>query len=331
MRNPVIEKLLKQQLADIRKLQRSRDPWKQLVPEYNRLLETTMNELLPYAAKMMGLGTRQLRKHIKSIAVTLKPAVNATATREPGAKAFDIRVYWGLMTYFHTMITVFLGRTGFGVIENGSKERVLEEPTVPFKKACSLAERAMIDFYGCGSGRARPEGTLLYELTDKQMVFWALFLEYAESFVIGHELGHLAIRLCPEKTDLHIALRITKDIISNLDLSHKQKESLLTEWGTEIGADLFGLGLLPNLGNNNVERVMAYSAAELSFIMFNMLEVFSVRKYRQSPPIGAHPPSRLRLEVMRLAVRDSNPPDIFQIGKAMEEQANNILSALFPG
>jgi|GEM_PF-4294253 len=81
------------------------------------------------------------------------------------------------------------------------------------------------------------------------------------------------------------------------------------------------------IAERNFEMLLAYSAIELIFIMQYMLECFYVKTEEKDFPYGTHPPSLLRLTVLRNGmVNSSYPPWILDLGKQFEEAANEILS-----
>lgn len=337
-RNPIADELLRQELTDLQAMPPAeRVAW--LEGQYNKILQSILSRLLPFAAKAMGITVTALKGRVPCIRVMFLPSVNAC--RDPVSGR--IEVYIGLMTFFHTIITALVARLGLGTLDGRGTKRVVHEPTVPFETTCTLADRVMTDFYQEKLCAGRPEGTLLTYLADHQLLFWRSFLDYSEAFVVAHELGHVALSLCPEKTDIDIALVASQQLLASQEgLSDDQRQERVEQWPDEIAADLFALRLLPGIGEDNLQRmlpgiggdnlqrILAYSAAELTFIMMNMLEEFGKRRMGQKPPTAEHPPALVRLALLRLATVGSNPPEIFQIGQALYQQSENILGAICP-
>lgn len=324
--NSIVGQMLKEQMEVLERMSiKERITWIEV--KYNEILVRIFGNLLPHAANAIGLTSEVLQNHVKSVTVMFTPLINARRDPQSGA----IQVYVGLMSFFHTMITVLMARLGLGILERGTAPRIVYHPQVPFENACALALRVMNDFYDGKLCEARPEGTLLRELTHYQVRFWGLFLDYSESFVVAHEIGHLALLICPDKMDLDVALAVSQAVLrGQADMSEGERRRNLEMWTDEIAADLFALRLLPTLAEDNFQRILAYSSAELVFLLMDMLEQFCRRVKGISPPIGDHPPSNIRLSMLRLAVLPSNPPEILQLGLSFQDQIQNMLNALCP-
>lgn len=281
-------------------------------------------QLIPYTATKVRMEPDVLKNCILNVSMIMDPEVNGFARSSDNWKTFEIGINIGLMIFLHKMIKVFASRIGV----MGDEGHPVENPEIPFENTISVAKRLMKAYWD--QNLLSTMGFQVMQLSEEQMNISSHLLHHAECFVVAHEFGHIVINLHQaEVKELNIGIEVVRGILEGIsDLSETSKHQLTRQWGQEIGADLIGLQLVLELGKTDHDKILIYSAAELVFILQNMLETFYEKNIGENLPLGSHPPSQMRLAVLRSIVGKSNPPQVLQLGEAFAEMAEMIVSKI---
>ena len=266
--------------------------------------------LIPHAAQDFQVSGTALDTMIRGVSVNSTPDFNAEIRmrREGEDLVADITVYWGLMRFFYFMTDIVFAYSAVGVMNEDKK--ITDVPTPPkiaFKQVCRCAKELIADFWTSDFGGA--SYSLLTALTDKQQFVAAKMLDYAECFVLAHEIGHIGVSIAPDCLLVRIGKAFADGLIDRLaGASTAEKKDLKENWGEEFAADVFGMKCSVMLGKDYYDKMLRYSAAHLALMMFHMLEMGHL--YIKKAPIrtDTHPPSVNRSLLLRaLAENDSNP------------------------
>lgn len=297
--------------------------------QMNRLHQHIIDEakqMMPYVAERSKIRKDVLERRLSNIRMVMQPDVNGFVTSSDDWETFEIGINYGLMIFFHKIITLFSSRSCLTSIWGNG--RPIDYPKQQIESIIPLARGLMQAFW---------QGTVLDapwlhigELNNNQIGIWSALLTRAERFVIGHEFGHIVIRISPTKaSEFDLGIELCKAFVtSKISKMNEHEKNLLERgWGEEIAADLIGLELSLYLANDHNTRIFTYSAIELVFIMNKMLESFYKKIMGTDPPLDIHPPSSLRLNCMRTIVEAYNP-NLLEIGGARgyEIIADKILS-----
>jgi hypothetical protein len=286
----------------------------------NDIVVDMADRLMAETAHKTGLSENTLRSRLVKVGMVDLEGVNGYTRTSDGWKTFEIGINMGLMIFFHKMIKVFASR--MSVLDESG--RPSSKYKIPALDTASAARRLMRAFWE--GDLTSTHGFRLADLADHQVEISQSFLDYAEWFVVAHEMAHIVINLTREKPANQLDDIVSWVRSSLRDVAGAAEIALL--WGEEIYADYIGFGLqvssIPK--NHSFERIMAFSSAQLVLIMQMMLEDFHKTYYGQDAPISEHPPSLFRLESLRALVRRGNPPELMEMGEGLEQLANAILA-----
>lgn len=288
----------------------------------NKSVVDTAKDFLPHVAAALGIQKDALEKRLLGVGVKELLEVNGRTHTSDGWRTFEIDINLGLMLFTHEMVKLFASRVGV----MGDDERPVETPEIPFESTVSIAKRLMKAFWH--GTFLEEQGFELIELSDTQVLISSGLLHDAECFVVGHEFGHIVIHISPRKvSELDLGITTVRSILVDVpELSEIEKNQLAQKWGEEIAADIIGLQLSLVRKNDLTGKIVAYSAAQLVFIMQNMLETFYEKTAQKSPPLGDHPPAQFRFNCLRSILSAVYPPEALEFGDSFKQLADALLS-----
>lgn len=283
----------------------------------SKIVKDAAHEMLPAVSERLHCKSDNLTHRLTSVGMIEHPEVNGFVKTADNWRTFEIFLNVGLMMFFHKISKMFASRIGV----MGQDMNPSEHPSIPYEEMVRVAKKLMESFWS--NNLLNTVGFYSIQLSLNQNIFAGILLHFAEKFVVAHELGHVTINLSPQyPSEYEYALTLLNDI--HIEAFQRDVE----QWAEEIASDLIGLQLTVSTENDDIQRMKALLGAEFVFIVQNMLEQYFEKKFRENPPIGTHPPSKLRLALIRKAVGQSNPEGVFQVGKALESMADDIISKI---
>lgn len=293
---------------------------KEVKRSISQTIEVGIDELLPIAAKEIGISKNELGKRLNGRRFIFNADFNGSTSSSDGWATFDIRINLGLIQFYFHMVKIFATR--IGVMETA--ENAAEGSQITFDRTVQGTKDLMRAFF---DGKILShEGLPIIDLSKNQLIIADKILREINIFVLAHEFGHIVIHAKRVGADeLEAATDIVNQVlVDTFQLPEGEMTRVKESWSEEIAADFIGVKLSLARHNNDMDRILAYSSSELFFIILNMLETFYARSYGQPTLVGTHPPSKIRLEILRLAAKDNNP-SAYQMGQAFEQVANLIL------
>lgn len=291
-----------------------------LLDDFSIDLERIVVRLTPHAAMRIGMEKDLLANRLLSIKVTDRIEVNGITKTSNNWKTFNIEVYFGLLLFFYEMVILLAGRVGI-LQQNGQIETTklsLGDITPKIRSLLkSFWEGDFSDFKGLN----------IHELSDNQKLVGYFLNRSALAFIVAHEFGHIIIQLSPGTIEeVKGGILTARDLLPRMrGLSEETNRDLATKWGQEFGADIIGFKLMLMCEEHDERRLLCYLATEMVFIIMKMVDSFYKKNYKETLPYTSHPPPHLRLSLLR-SVCASNPPQVLQSGKAIEQLANSLIS-----
>ena len=279
----------------------------------NRLLIDMTMDLLPHVAQRVDMKTSDLEARLKRVTLRPLPDVNGYVLSSDG-RTFEIAVDLGLMMLLHNMSKVFASRM----------TTTREEPGISPENTIVVARKYMRAF----CDKKMPAGGEFYftQLSDEEVNLALLILHHAERFVIAHELGHVESILSKRRNDTIFGPYVSDILLKDTPELKISEPNLVRKWSDEIAADVIGIDILfLSEKEDALSRMWMYLGAEFFLIVLNMLEVF-YKRYRNELLPQSHPPGLARVEVLRLLMKQGNPPEVLQAGEALEQLADWILA-----
>jgi hypothetical protein len=107
------------------------------------------------------------------------------------------------------------------------------------------------------------------------------------------------------------------------------KDKLADKWRSEFVADFIGSFLtIQKAGDDQASKIRAYCAIDSSFSMLDMLENYFVVANKRIYPLSKHPPSILRLQMLRAMIRMNEWEYAFVFSNSMDDINRGILFEL---
>ena len=160
----------------------------------------------------------------------------------------------------------------------------------------------------------------------------------SRQFVVAHELGHLLVHAYPERigdditATVHRVGRTYAEYLASLNIDDDLRRAACSKWLDEFAADRVALRLCINLNEHGGVKQVVASAAQLALLVTFLIEkLFEVRYGRSLSELSQeqrrmdHPPTKMRLEVLRGYIREALP-DVF--GQLFEDIANEASNRL---
>jgi len=296
---------------------------KEALAGIDKLIMEIATELIPIAAKKIKIKIDEFDKRLKKVGMIKNTEVNGFVRSSDNWESFEIFFNFGLMLFLPAMIELFTRRTG--IMENGHP---IEIPDIHIDKTVRMAEKLMKAFWE--KKVVTVANTDFTDLTESQYFLTAFFVRYSEAFIMAHEFGHVVVKISSSKVEeLEFGRKISESILGKIpELDHKTKNQLMQKWAEEFAADLVSLNLLSNLQGSFRDKVLIYTAVEFVFIIHGMLEKYHKILYNRDIPIGTHPPSKFRLQTLRLVTGRSNSPELYKFGEEYEAMADDILKKI---
>jgi hypothetical protein len=311
----------------------SKESKSELFLTYNRIAATNLQEMIPFAANFAGIPVENLEQRITQISVADDLLVNGY-TWSPDGDGFNIEINVGLSMFCVRVASVFV--SCIGRIDN-SGQRQGNELISKYEAAAQI--KKLIQTYITG----QPYYELPSVELESELMFYLVFLQGGiESFVVGHELGHVIISISEKGREFNqLATGLIMEQLVKVK-SLKDPETLGNQWGTELAADLIGLMSIIQEGRPREY----YSAVELFFIICDLLEeekhIQNVREIynayeaagqdthqldmllkKGNPFLGAHPPAAMRLNFLR-QLTEHLPKEMRLWGKEAEILGNVV-------
>lgn len=287
----------------------------------DEIVRRQLRRILGAAAKL-GVPTEDLSNRLTTVRSFPNPQVNASTSSTDDWRTVTIGVNLGLMLFFHKMIKVFISR--FGVIDQDSSR---QESSIALGRTAAMGQRLMKAFWD-GTLINEP-GFPLEEFSKEQFLLGMNCLDAAETFVIGHELGHAVINCFPGTlSHVPIGQSLAESAIDTgpISVPIEHRARLIREWGEEFSADYFGLAVTVSSCANPVQKEITLWAIEMALVQMDMLEQFYRQRTGQRPPLGSHPPSKVRRIALRAALGKNTPKGILAMMDGIVDIGHQILT-----
>ena len=193
------------------------------------------------------------------------------------------------------------------------------------------------------SGDAPPSlRDLWYDDKSAQVLIATQLCWRSRQFILAHELGHLLVHAYPERIGEDItgtAYRVGRTYVehlASLNIDDDLRRAAYNTWLDEFVADRVALRICMNLNEHGGVKQVIASAVQLALLVTLLIEkLFEVRCGRSLSEVSQeqrkmdHPPTEMRLEVLRGYIREALP-DAF--GQLFEDIANEACWCIsFPG
>lgn len=253
--------------------------------------------LLPAVAAKTGRGLEEVRKSFIGLRLDPRPLIDGRATTPDNWRTYEISLSEGLLIFHHKMVKLFV--TPVSIVGDG--QRMVEETRFTHEETLSIARQLMASFWE-GTFFQTPAFSMV-SLTKRQITLQSLLLNWSESFVIGHEFGHVIMHESPDctKRDLLI-LKGVEDGMVRPVLGKRpalDEAATLRNWMEELAADFVGVNLCASLTQDTMQRALIHASGLLSLILCDMLEQYRRKVGGAEALDPTHPPAALRREVMR--------------------------------
>ena len=282
------------------------------------------HEMLQDAASLIGQSEGFLEKRLLPFVIEYTPDVNAKINSLDGWQTFTITLNLGIILFTSKMATLLVSRLGI-VDENGVS---VDEPLISFERTATISRTLMEAFWNCQCHKVSGL-QITTELTEQQKMLLALICLNMRSFIIGHELGHVVFKLTRNDLDeIFLAKELMKIFFSLDGKCSDVDKQMEAKWSEEVASDLIGLRLSINRHRNSLNQSLQYASAELFFMLQNMLVEFREAQGHQILKTGTHPPSDVRLEVIRRLTGYSKHPLVSNICEGFQQILKWITESL---
>ena len=206
----------------------------------NKLIDVELEPLLPHAAKLIGINSKELRRRLTKVHIITDSQVQCFV-RTMDRKTFEIGINDGFIGFLGVMAAVLLTRA---VIEGDG------HPTIPFEEILPIADEFMRGYWA--EEIIYHPGLAAIQLNDIQDKLYSAVLGESIGFALAHELGHIVIELSSArkadeyKKGVEIVKKFLADTYQHdgIIMGPIDMDKLEQHWADEIGADLIGLKLL---------------------------------------------------------------------------------------
>lgn len=319
------------------------------------VVKTFCEELIPYAAEVIGMTPRELKNLLSNVTVATideSPTVNGWV--KFNGKYFHININATLMCYFSHMSIFYATKLGIdhsaSFVPNAKYPWLTKiflnryspaESNFSNEEVFNIAKKLLETFWKRDILNFDSQG-LFNRLQPFQKHMASAFVESMLRFTVSHEISHMLIQLLEQNFSKNVndALKIGNGFAEMYTKSYfklpehdlkalpdvKTKEEVIFNWGKEFAADIIGGTLCANFNRKSWEaQNVQYWSIELMFILLLMLEKYYKKIYKKLPFFNSHPFSEYRLAVVRIIAAKSNRPEIFQLGDLWIKECDNIL------
>lgn len=295
--------------------------------------------ILPYAADVSRIPETSIRTKFIGAKIDLQSEINAYFQPTMDGR-FRVTVFAPLMSFVWQCAKLWSTRVGVMATEQHRGETT----TVPPAETIDRTKRLLDAFW---------EGTICHDdvcsatrLSQNQVSFAGLLMHLGERFVIGHEFGHaiMWIQSSKESSPFVDLLKWTRswarfysaeilDWLGNCSRSEEVVDweigDFVEHWGEEFAADILGANMALRSAHNVKDSVAGFWAIEALLVMFHMLESHYRNLMGYDLPLNSHPYSRLRLTMIRSAIRDeSGVKGVWDVGRFFEQLGEEILASI---
>jgi hypothetical protein len=252
-----------------------------------QMVADMFEKLVPGVCLYLKIGRQELTNRL-TVKFLDNPIMNAGVVWDRELN-FEVSINAGLMLFFNRMINVLATRCGF-VDDYG---QVVQEPHIPFDMTVSMARNLMESFWE-GENPAYVDT----ELHSKgQFTISTGWLYCSERFIIAHELAHVMEVLA--ENGIGGRANEYRELVESWSSGIGEEPGT---WGNEYLADGFGCWILEFCGalySDKWIKDFGWVGAQLALIMSYMLEEFHRQFYNKEPDLNNHPPSSLRIIMLR--------------------------------
>ncbi|MFC1904527.1 hypothetical protein ACFLXT_02000 [Chloroflexota bacterium] len=291
-------------------------------------IELWVDQMTPIAAAYVKADSEALRKRIVVKGSNVSSRFNGRVRSLDNWATFQVEINTGLTLLAHRIADLFVSYLGYMNSEGEPTEGGVVSKTVFLKEL-----KGLLNAYW-GDGAYHP---FQYELdgrreyNDEHFAYAAILAEGMHRFVIGHELGHVVVKVGNRPLyvdDVYVNLmRVDKSKIPVED--QELIDQTTREWAEELSCDWMGIKLT-DAYFESIERVgmtQVFNAAELFFLILMILEKTGEKKFGNLISLGSHPPSAQRLSLLRLSTSQM-PAHVHKMGKAFENLVLDIIRKL---
>ena len=305
----------------------------ELLLNLNHLAVERLKEVIPFAAKFADVPVKNLEQSITQISVLDDLLINGY-TWSPDGDHFNIEINVGLSVFCAQVANVFI--SFIGRIDSSGQRR--GNGLISKNEAASQIKK-LIQTYVAG----QPYYELPSAELERELMLFSVSLHGGiESFVVGHELGHVIISVSKKGREFNqLAIGLMMEQLVKIK-SLENPGELANQWGTEVAADLIGLMSILQEGPPDY-----YSAIELFFIICELLEeekhiqdvleIYNAYEAagqdthqldallkNKNPFLKTHPPAAMRLNFLR-QLTEHFPEQMRLWGKEAEILGNEVL------
>lgn len=289
---------------------------KEIIRNYEALWRGLLLELAGSAAAEAQVGVEKFSRMLTFRGVLNSSIVNASAEWNKDRQSYMITMNGALSRLIYQVVKLISTRVGVMGIDG-------HKPVSPRNTLESaIGEvRLLMDAFFDGRIMAT-HGYPLLELQRHQLQFIGRFSRDVDRFVLAHELGHIILMATRRQ---HSAYETMADLCRQVAMD--TNVVVADSWAEELAADNIGLHLTLQTRENGMDRAAAFSSAELFCLIVGLLDRFFFVRHRSHPPLGTHPPGKIRLQILRNAAQGS-PSTLFEMGKGFEMIIDNMAQAL---
>ncbi len=298
--------------------------------------EKVITRLIPVAAFRIGIDDQCLSERYEGVSVIDNPAVNATVCFGTNSKkTFKIIIYRGLLEAFSVFPIILV----WSARQTDDKEMLPLDPMELIQLEPVVTSDAMKAFWEGRWPLVNPAlvAQAMVELSDQDLTYACHLNDAAVSFVLAHELGHVAINMSAKgrNPELSTAICVMEQLLSNTtSLSNQKRNERVIKWAKELAADFIGLNLVPasygtynsktrSFTLSNLCHVYFPSGASKIALLFNNMLINFFEQTTRTAPEASHPPAWLRLAYLRSSLEFRGM--ITTIPENSDEVANAIL------
>lgn len=262
----------------------------EIIRSYEGMWQGYLAKLAGPAAVEVHADAAVFRRMISLKGALDSSIVNASVARDDHLNSYLIVMNGGISRLIYQVVKLISTRAGVMGIDGHAPV----SPRNTVESAVAEARVLMEAFLG--NRIMATHGYPIEDLQAHQLQFTTRFTSDVECFVLAHELGHVVLRESNRRHTAYESMAVLCEWLATASGT-----SLASAWAEELAADSIGVHLTLKLHDNGMDQAAAFSSAELFFLIVGLIEKFFYKRHGTYPPMGTHPPGKIRLQVLRKA------------------------------
>jgi hypothetical protein len=288
---------------------------RQFILGNNYALARLARELLPVAARRIGIDPPRLQRSFRGIRALKDGAVNAHIRLEAGGR-FHISVNTGFIAFVLSMLHLFCSRVA------PESQRGHDPLGAPPPDLARLARTVIHRYLGLPGWFGGSVSSI--KLNPLQLSLLAEVFQDVQRYAIAHELGHLVARTsarrdgvlrarCAEHADRAFSELIDAAAVQDQPGFDAFARSVKESWTDELEADRLGLEMVMELHGLAERSSIACVAVLMYLVVGYTADVYREEVLNQRCPFSpTHPPSVLRLGALYEDVIERHSADLHE-------------------